>query len=297
MANQVTTAKKKRRIQPILYIWVGIMAALFFVFHTYPFLSGVFYSFTDWKGYGTWNWVGLRNYIHNFQDSDTLNAYLFTFKFAVIATVLVNVISLILACAMNAKIRFKNTIKAFYFLPYMLGSLIVGFIFNYIFGNMLPQFGQALGIDWLSVNLLGTTHAMWGIVAVTVWTGCPFNTLIYLSGLQSIDTEVYEAANLDGAVGFSRFVKITFPLLAPSFTINMVLSVKNYLMVYDQIMAMTDGGPGTTTTSIAVLIYKRGFGSGQFAYQSANAVMLFIIVVAISIFQLVVLEKREDKLQ
>ena len=111
-----------------------------------------------------------------------------------------------------------------------------------------------------------------------------------------IDTDVYEAADLDGATGFKRFSKITFPLLAPSFTINMVLSAKGYLMVYDQIMAMTDGGPGTATTSIAVLIYKRGFGGGQFAYQSANAVMLFIVVVLISIFQLRILEKREEKL-
>ena len=123
-----------------------------------------------------------------------------------------------------------------------------------------------------------------------------FCILIYIAGLQSIDTDVYEAADLDGATGFKRFSKITFPLLAPSFTINMVLSAKGYLMVYDQIMAMTEGGPGTSTTSIAVLIYKKGFGGGQFAYQSANAVMLFIVVVLISVFQLRVLEKREEKL-
>ena len=288
--------RQKNRINKAFYIMTVPMAILFFCFHTFPFLQGVFYSFTDWKGYGDWNFVGLRNYLHMFSDADTGNAYLFTFKFAVIATILVNVISLILACALNAKIKFKNTIKAFYFLPYMLGSLIVGFIFNYIFANLIPQLGKSLGIQALSVNILGTNHAIWGIIAVAVWTGCAFNTLIYIAGLQSIDTDVYEAADLDGATGFRRFTKITFPLLAPSFTINMVLSAKGYLMVYDQIMAMTDGGPGTATTSIAVLIYKRGFGGGQFAYQSANAVMLFIVVVLISIFQLRILEKREEKL-
>ena len=273
------TARKKPAVNKIYYIYVGILAVLFFIFHTIPFLRGVLYSFTDWKGYGDWNFVGLRNYLHMFTDVDTGNAYLFTFKFAVIATVLVNVISLILACALNSKIKFKNTIKAFYFLPYMLGSLIVGFIFNYIFANLIPQLGKSLGIQALSVNILGTDHAIWGIIAVAVWTGCAFNTLIYIAGLQSIDTDVYEAAALDGATGFRKFTKITFPLLAPSFTINMVLSAKGYLMVYDQIMAMTEGGPGTSTTSIAVLIYKKGFGGGQFSYQSANAVMLFIVVV------------------
>lgn len=290
------TAHKKPAVNRIYYIYVGILAVLFFVFHTIPFLRGVLYSFTDWKGYGNWNFVGLRNYLHMFSDADTGHAYLFTFEFAIIATVLVNVISLVLACALNSKIKFKNTIKAFYFLPYMLGSLIVGFIFNYIFANLIPDLGKSLGIAALSSNILGTNHAIWGIIAVSVWTGCAFNTLIYISGFQSIDTDVYEAASLDGATGLRRFTKITFPLLAPSFTINMVLSAKGYLMVYDQIMAMTEGGPGTSTTSIAVLIYKKGFGGGQFAYQSANAVMLFIVVVLISIFQLRVLEKREEKL-
>lgn len=288
--------KRYQKVNPIFYIIVIIMAALFFTFHTIPFLRGVFYSFTDWKGYGDWNFVGLRNYLHMFVDTDTKSAYIFTAKFAVITTILVNVISLILACALNAKIKFKNTLKALYFLPYMLGSLIVGFIFNYIFANLIPAAGKALGISALSVNILGTPHAMWGIIAVTVWSSCAFNTLIYIAGLQSIDADVYEAADLDGATGWKRFTKITFPLLAPSFTVNIVLSAKGYLMVYDQIMAMTDGGPGTSTTSIAVLIYKKGFGGGQFAYQSANAVMLFLVVVAVSVLQLRILERREEKL-
>ena len=110
--------RKKPAVNRVYYIYVGILAVLFFTFHTIPFLKGVMYSFTDWRGYGEWNFVGLRNYIHMFSDVDTGNAYLFTFKFAVITTILVNVISLILACALNAKIKFKNTIKAFYFLPY-----------------------------------------------------------------------------------------------------------------------------------------------------------------------------------
>ena len=107
------TSRKRPAVNRIYYIYVGILAVLFFTFHTIPFLKGVMYSFTDWRGYGDWNFVGLRNYIHMFSDADTGNAYLFTFKFAVITTILVNVISLILACALNAKIKFKNTIKAF----------------------------------------------------------------------------------------------------------------------------------------------------------------------------------------
>lgn len=287
--------KTKKRTNIMLYVMVVPMAVLFFIFHTYPFLQGVFYSFTDWKGYGNWNFVGLRNYLHIFKDSNVVTSYLFTFKFAFFATISVNVLSLALACALNTRIKFKNFLKAVYFVPYMLGTLIIGYVFKFIFSNIIPMVGKTLGIEVLSVNILGTSSAWIGVLIVTVWQSLAFNTLIYLSGLQTVDKDLYEAADLDGAVGMKRFFKITFPLIAPFFTINMVLSVKGFLMAFDQFMAMTGGGPGTATTTISLLIYKKGFQGAQFAYQSANAVMLFIIVVVISVFQLRVLEKREEK--
>lgn len=287
---------RKHKISPVVYLATAPMIILFFIFHTIPFLRGVFYSFTDWPGYGSWHFVGLRNYLYMFSNAQIGQAYLFTFKFALFATVLVNAIALALAVGLNARIKFQNTLKAVYFLPYMLGTLIIGFIFNFVFGTLIPQFGQALHIGFLSTNILGTTHAWIGILIVTIWQGLAFNTLIYLSGLQSISDEIYEAAELDGTTAWQKFWQITFPLIAPFFTINLVLSVKNYLMVFDQIIAMTNGGPGNSTTSISVLIYSQGFQGSQFAIQSANAVVLFIIVAGISLFQLNVLNKREARL-
>lgn len=287
--------KQKKRINIAFYVMTVPMAVLFFCFHTFPFLQGVFYSFTDWKGYGDWNFVGLRNYLHIFADKNVINSYFFTFKFAICATILLNVLSLLLACALNEKLKCKNFLKAVYFLPYMLGTLIVSYVFKYIFSNIIPMFGNSLGITALSSNILGTKYAGIGVLVVTIWQSMAFNTLIYLSGLQTVDKDLYEAADLDGATGLIRFFKITFPLIAPFFTINMVLSGKNFLMSFDQFMALTNGGPGTATTTISVLIYKKGFSGGQFAYQSANAVLLFGIVILISIFQLRVLEKREEK--
>lgn len=272
------------------------MAILFFSFHTIPFLQGVFYSFTNWKGYGRWKFVGLSNYIHIFKDSDVGNAYMFTFFFAILATILVNVLSLLIALCLNANIKFKNGLKAIFFLPYMLGNVIIGFIFNFIFANLLPPIGKSLGIPALSVNILGTDNAWIGVLFVTVWQSLAFNTLIYLSGLQTVNQDLYEAADLDGASSWKRFTRITFPLIAPFFTINMVLCVKSFLMIFDQIMVMTNGGPGSATTSISVLIYKRGFQGAQFAYQSADAVLLFVIVAVLSFLQLFVLQKREDKM-
>lgn len=289
--------KKNRKVHWMFFVMVIPLVVCFFIFHTIPFLQGIFFSFTNWRGYGDWDFVGLRNYFHMIGDQDIANSYLFTFKFALVTTVLVNVIGLAIALGLNAKIKFRNFLKAVYFMPYILGTLIVGYVFNFIFAHVVPEFGIGAGIEALSVNILGTEHAWIGIVVVTVWQSLAFNTLIYLSGLQTIDRDIYEAAEIDGASGFTLFRKVTFPLLAPFFTINMVLSAKGFLMAFDQIVAMTNGGPGTTTTSISLLIYKKGFTGGQFAYQSANSVILFIVVIAISIFQLRVLEKREAKMQ
>ena len=288
--------KSRAKVAWPFYMMVAPMAVLFFIFHTIPFLQGIFYSFTDWKGFGNWEFIGLDNYFMFFKDPTIRQTYWFTFKFAFCATVLVNLLSLALACGLNGKIKGRGLLKAVYFLPYMLGTLIIGFVFNFIFGNVFPDLGKALGIEALSVNILGTNKAWLGVLFVTVWQSMAFNTMIYLAGLETVDKDVYEAAAVDGSQGLQRIFKITFPLIAPFFTINMVLSVKGFLMAFDQIMAMTGGVPGTSTTSISVLIYKRGFDGGQFAYQSANAVILFVVIAVISVFQLKVLEKREAKI-
>lgn len=267
---------------------------LFFIFHTFPFIKGVAYSFTNWKGYGDWDFVGLSNYIQVFQDQRIWHSYGFTFKFAILTTIIVNILSLLLAVGLNAKIKFKNTLRGLYFMPNILGVLIVGFIFNYIFAQLVPQLGETLHLDVLSRNILGNENLAWiGIVIVTAWQSIAFNTIIYLSGLQTIPQDIYEASSLEATSKWKEFWSITFPLIAPFFTINMVLAMKGFLMVFDQVMAMTGGGPGQSTESISLLIYRGGFEGGQFAYQLANAVIYFIVIVTISVFQLRVLEKRE----
>lgn len=216
---------------------------LFFTFHTFPAIKGIFYSFTNWKGYGKWEFVGLKNYINVFSDSRILRAYLFTFKLAIVTTLVVNTLSLILAMGLNARIKFRNTLRALYFVPNILGTLIVGYIFNYIFAHLFPGTGKAIGIDVLIRNILGNPDLAWiGIVVVTAWQSVAFNTIIYLSGLQTIPTDIYESCAIDGANKWKEFWKITFPLIAPFFTVNMVLAMKNFLMVFDQIMSMIGGG-------------------------------------------------------
>ena len=282
------------RERTFLLITIPILA-LFFCFNTLPLIKGVIYSFTNFRGYGEFDWVGIRNYADLFTDARVGKSYLFTFKLAIVATIVVNVLSLVLALGLNSKIKFKSALRGMYFVPNILGALVVGYIFNYFFTYILPAVVKMMGGKGDSI-LASSKWAWVAIVIVCAWQSVAMNTIIYISGLQTVPEDVYEAGSLDGATGWKKFKNLTFPLILPFFTINMVLSAKGYLMVYDQIMAMTDGGPGTSTTSIAVLIYKKGFGGGQFAYQSANAVMLFVVVVLISVFQLRVLEKREEKL-
>lgn len=279
------------------YYMIIPAVVLFFTFHTYPALQGIFYSFTNSLGYGTYDFVGLKNYINLFKDGRAFHAYIFTFKFAIISTILVNIISLILAIALNSRIVFQKLLKSIYFLPLVLSLLIIGYIFNFIFTYLLPQAGRSIGIEVLSKNILGNPELAWiGIVFVAVWQACAFNIIIYLAGLQTIPTELYEAANIDGASRWQQFRYITFSLIAPFFTVNMVLAMKNFLMVFDHIVALTGGGPGKATESISLLIYSGGFKGGEFAYQSANAIIYFLFILIISIIQINFLQKREINL-
>lgn len=286
----------KRRMA---FYWMTLPAvALFFLFLTLPAIQGVYYSFTNWNGFGkSYDFVGFKNYINLFTDNNVGNAYLFTFKFAIVVTVLINVLSLLIAVGLQAKIKARNFFRGIYFLPNILSVLIVGYIFNYLFSNVFTVWGGNLGIDALSTNILGSESSAWiGIVIVAVWQGIAFNTILYLAGLQTISPTIYEASNLDGANRWQEFWKVTFPLIAPFFTINMVLAMKNSLMVFDQIVALTNGGPGRATQSISHLIYTGGFEGGEFAYQSANSVIYFIVIAIISFVQVKFLQGREENM-
>ena len=270
---------------------------LFFCFNTLPLIKGFIYSFTNFKGYGNYDFVGLLNYVDLFSDGRVGRSYLFTFKFALVSTILVNVLSLILALGLNSKIKAKSALRAVYFLPNILGGLVVGYIFSFFFTYILPAAGKAAGIEWLSSSMLSNTKTAWfAIVVVACWQSVAMNTIIYIAGLQTVPEDVYEAGAIDGASGWRKFKNLTFPLIMPFFTINMVLCMKNFLMVFDQIMALTKGGPSQSTESISYLIYQNGMGGGQFGFQSANAVLFFVVIVAISVFQMTVLNKKEEQL-
>lgn len=282
------------RERTFLLITIPILA-LFFCFNTLPLIKGVIYSFTNFRGYGEFDWVGLRNYVDLFTDARVGKSYLFTFKLAIVATIVVNVLSLVLALGLNSKIKFKSALRGMYFVPNILGALVVGYIFNYFFTYILPTVVKMM--DGKGDSILASSKWAWvAIVIVCAWQSVAMNTIIYISGLQTVPEDVYEAGSLDGATGWKKFKNLTFPLILPFFTINMVLCMKNFLMVFDQIMALTKGGPAQSTESISFLIYNNGMAGGQFGFQSANAVVFFVVIVVISVLQMNFLGNKEEQL-
>lgn len=287
-------SQKNDRKRTFLLITIPILA-LFVCFNTIPLIRGVIYSFTNFKGFGSYDWVGFRNYADLFTDARVGKSYLFTIKLAIVTTIVVNIISLILALGLNSKIRAKGFFRGAYFLPNILGSLVVGYIFNYFFTYIVPALADMVGLQ--STSILASPSKAWiGIMIVCAWQAIAMNTIIYISGLQTVPEDVYEAGGLDGATGWKQFRHLTFPLIIPFFSINMVLSVKNFLMVFDQIMALTKGGPAQSTESISYLIYRNGMDGGQFGFQSANAVIFFLVIVGITVAQLTIMNKKEEQL-
>ena len=282
------------RERTFLLITIPILA-LFFCFNTLPLIKGVIYSFTNFRGYGEFDWVGIRNYTDLFTDARVGKSYLFTFKLAIVATIVVNVLSLVLALGLNSKIKFKSALRGMYFVPNILGALVVRYIFNYFFTYILPAVVKMMGGKGDSI-LASSKWAWVAIVIVCAWQSVAMNTIIYISGLQTVPEDVYEAGSLDGATGWKKFKNLTFPLILPFFTINMVLCMKNFLMVFDQIMALTKGGPAQSTESISFLIYNNGMAGGQFGFQSANAVVFFVVIVVISVLQMNFLGNKEEQL-
>jgi len=274
------------RIEAIYWWFLVPTVVLFTLAITVPAVLGIFYSFTNFIGFGEWEFIGLTNYVAVFSDPAILSSYLFTFGFAIVTVVLVNLIAFLLAVGLTSRVRLKAGLRAVFVIPMVISGIVIAYVFNFLFSNSLPAFGSAVGIPWLSESLLANPDLAWlAIVIVATWQSIPATLLIYIAGLLSIPGEVYEAADIDGAKSMRRLWSITLPLVAGYVVINVILGFKNYLNVYDVIVGLTNGGPGTATRSIAMTIFT-GFTGGDYAYQMANATIFFIIAVLISILQL-----------
>lgn len=283
-------------VAPTYLLMVIPAIVLFTFFIIYPLVQGALWSFTNYVGYGNWHFIGFANYEAAFQDPTIRDSYGFTLLFAVVACILTNVVALALALALNAKIRWRAGFRTVFFLPLVLSGLVVSYIFTFIIGTSVPIIAGAIHFAPLESSILANQHTAWlGVVFVASWVAIPGAIIIFLAGLVSIPTEVYEAASIDGASAWKQFQSMTFPLLFSFFVINTILTFKTFLNVYDICVGLTDGGPGTATTSVAMTIFN-GFFNGDYAYQMANAVIFFFITLLFALFQLSVLRRRGGSL-
>jgi raffinose/stachyose/melibiose transport system permease protein len=284
--------ERPRRIDKTFYVMLLPVVLLFTLFITVPAIVGMFYSITNYVGYGEWEFTGLTNYIAIFSDPRILRSYGFTLGFSLVTVIVVNVVALALALGLSAKIKMKTALRGVFFIPMVISGIVIAYVFNYLFSTSLPTIATSLGIDSLETSILADERFAWiAIVIVTAWQAIPGAMIIYLAGLLAIPGEVYEAASIDGANAWRQFRSITFPLVLGYVVINTILGFKGFLNAYDIIVGLTNGGPGTSTFSVAMTIFT-GFTSGDYAYQMANAVLFFVVTVVISLIQLRLIQRR-----
>ena len=278
--------RSRRRVEPVYYWFLVPTLVVFTLAITLPAVMGIFFSFTNSIGFGDWDFVGFINYQALFTDPAIWQSYGFTIGFALVTVVVVNVIAFLLAVGLTSRIRFKTALRTVFVIPMVISGIIIAYVFNFLFSNSVPALGQALGIDVLKESILADPSLAWvAIVVVTAWQSIPGTLLIYIAGILAVPGDVYEAASLDGASKTQQLLKITLPLVMGYVVINVILGFKNYLNAYDIIVGLTNGGPGTSTRSVAMTIVT-GFTSGDYAYQMANATIFFLIAIVISLIQL-----------
>lgn len=258
-----------------------MLQAIFFYF---PMFQGAFYSFTNWTGL-TYNFdfVGINNYKILMTDSKFFKALGFTLILTLALIVGEIVIGIWVARALNAKIKGQTFFRAWFFFPAVLSGLTVSLIFKQVFNYGLPAIGEVLNIAFLKTSLLGTSG---GAIFVMLWQGVAMPIILFLSGLQTIPSEITEAAAIDGANSKQTFWNIELPYLLPSISMVFIMALKSGLTAFDQIFALTGGGPSNSTTSIGLLVYNYAFSSNQYGYANAIALILFAIIVLVSVLQL-----------
>ncbi|UKS27951.1 sugar ABC transporter permease [Paenibacillus sp. HWE-109] len=263
-----------------------------------PVLSSLYYSFTNWNGINqTMSFVGLRNYSDLLSDKAFLAALQNTLKFAVLVVILQNAMAIPLAIVLDAGIRSRNLLRVIFFSPAVLSPLVVGYTWLYIYEpnqGVLNTLLRQFGLDAWTQSWLGDPQiALISIVGIVIWQYTGYSMVIYLANLQTIPKDLYESAGMDGAGKRHQFWHITFPLLAPAMTINIVLSTIGTLKAFDIVYVTTKGGPYHATETMSTLMFSTAFGSDSFGYGTAIGVVIFAIIMGISLLQLAILRRRE----
>ncbi len=285
-----------------MYLFV-IPAFLFFMtFWVFPVLQLFYYSITNFNGinYKDMHFVGAKNYITLLQNGTLFNAIGNTLEYAVIIVIGTNVLGLVVAMALNVKIRGKAFFRTCSYIPALFSTIVVGFIWSYVYmpgSGMIATLLNLVGLDGSTFNILGNYKtALAGIAFVDIWKGFGTTMIIYLAGLQTVDESLVEAGRIDGCTEWQLFRKVKLPLISATITINVILNVIAGLKAFDYSFIMTNGGPGTATNTLMFVVFKIGFNERRMGMASALSVMSFFVIILITILLLYVMNKREVEL-
>ena len=285
-------SSRPRKARPLIrygYWWWALPAvAMVLLIHYVATAGGAFYAFTDWTGIGDFNFIGLDNFERIFEDPALIGSLKNTLFLAFGFLILTNVVGLLLALAVNRTLKTRYLLRVLFFMPVVLSPLAVSYIWKFIFdfNGPLNQFLGWVGLEsWQRPWLADPTLAIWAILVVMVWQTTGLVMVIYLAGLATVSPEIEEAAALDGAGTWGRFWHITAPSIRPSIAIAGTLMLIQGLRVFDQVMALTNGGPGGATETLATQVYKETFALGNFGFGAALALMLTAIILVFSVLQ------------
>lgn len=280
--------------------WFALFTVpLFFAFIVVvivPFASGVYYSFVSWNGLpkNPMKFVGFANYAKAFGDARFLSSLGRTTMFTLITMITVNVLALGFALVVTSKLRLRNVGRVMIFMPYLIGGLLLGYIWQFILGDCMATLGTMTGKSQLFFYWLSNKRfAFIGLIVVATWQMAGYMMVIYIAGLQSISDDVMEAANVDGANYWQTLVRIRLPLLMPSITICLFLTLSNCFKIYDVNLALTGGGPANSTEMVSMNIFNEIFAKSNFGYGQAKAIVFFLIVAVITMLQVRLTSSRE----
>ncbi len=299
-ADAVTkkTSKRKARLRSVLIYaaFTGPAIIFFVLIQVIPFLMGLYYSFTSWNGVSSAvEWVGLENYIKIFKDDPNFfQSFLFTTKFMLASVVISNLIGFGLALLLNAALKTRNILRTVFFIPNVIGGLLLGFIWQFIFVKAFASIGNLTGLAFFKLAWLGDeTTAFWGIVIVFAWQVSGYMMVIYIAALQGVDHSLLEAARIDGASNWTLLTRIIMPLIIPAFTICFFLTISMAFKIFDLNLSLTNGGPFNSTQSVAINIYQEAFQNNRYGLGTAKSILFFLIVAVFTSVQVIMTKRKE----
>ena len=252
----------------------------------YPFIMGIYLSFTEFTTVKDATWVGISNYKKIFLDQNFLNALVFTVKFTIVSVVTINVFGFLMAYALTRGIKGTNLFRTVFFMPNLIGGIVLGYIWQLLLNGILAKFGVTLSFD--------AKYGFWGLVILMNWQLIGYMMIIYIAGLQNVSPDLIEAAKIDGATKTQTLRRIIIPMVMPSLTICLFLTLTNSFKLFDQNLALTAGGPGRQTSMLALDIYSTFYGRvGWEGVGQAKAVVFFLMVAIISLTQLYLTRRKE----